>query len=71
LLERRELEDSGEREKSPVIEEETNGRMTIEVGQTLFEPKYHPGFLNGKSMVVGQLVQYCGGTVSSSSFFFF
>ena len=31
----------------------------LEVGQTLFEPVTHPGFLEGKELVVGTFIQQC------------
>jgi hypothetical protein len=39
--------------------------VTIEVGQTLFEPITHPGFLEGKEMIAGRLVTQCGASVST------
>ena len=45
---------------------EGGNHVTLEVGQTLFEPATHPGFLDGKPMVVGKLVSQCGPNVSLS-----
>jgi hypothetical protein len=39
--------------------EEKESATIIEVGQTLFQPVTHPGFLEGKTMVKGVLVAQC------------
>ena len=47
-----------------ISETDEGGRtITLEVGQTLFEPATHPGFLEGKELIAGKLVSQCGPEV--------
>ena len=50
--------------ESSISETDEGGRtITLEVGQTLFEPATHPGFLEGKELIAGKLVSQCGPEV--------
>ena len=53
--------------ESSISETDEGGRtITLEVGQTLFEPATHPGFLEGKELIAGKLVSQCGPEVKSN-----
>jgi len=45
--------------KGRQLNEDKEELDTLEVGQTLFEPVTHPGFLEGKELVVGSFIQQC------------
>ena len=63
----REIRKLSEPDSSESISETDEGgrTITLEVGQTLFEPATHPGFLEGKELIAGKLVSQCGPEVKS------